>query len=122
MEERASCSIQLAPETPGGMPRSGISATRSYVGRLSGPETHFRQFATTGPKAVMMNAMREFRRREIRAEKGAARLPRHVEEFLGQVLRNRFHDTVLSPLPESMTKLLEAMRGGNDPDHPRGRE
>ena len=58
----------------------------------------------------MNDAMKETRRQEPHTDKGAPRLPRHVEDFLGQVLRNRFHDTVLSPLPDAMTRLVEAMR------------
>lgn len=67
----------------------------------------------------MKDAMNETRRQELRTNRKAPRLPRHVEDFLGQVLRNRMHDTVISPMPEVMTKLVEAIRqrdGSHPPD------
>ena len=66
--------------------------------------------------------MKEIRRLETDADKCAPRLPRHVEDFLGQVLRNRLHDTVLSPLPDVMTKLVEAMRRQKDSIRPGGKD
>lgn len=70
----------------------------------------------------MKDAMTETRRQETLIDKGKPRLPRHVEDFLGQVLRNRLHDTVLSPFPDSMAKLLEAMRQKNGPNQPGGQD
>ena len=66
--------------------------------------------------------MKEVRRPEPHADKEVPRLPRHVENFLGQVLRNRLHDTVISPIPDAMTKLIEAMRRHNVPARPSGQD
>lgn len=66
--------------------------------------------------------MKEVQRPETHADKDAPRLPRHVENFLGQVLRNRLHDTVISPIPDAMTKLIEAMRRQNVPPRPDGQD
>jgi hypothetical protein len=48
------------------------------------------------------------RQRNSRAEnRSASELPRYIIEHIGQVLRNRYREDLLIPVPTEMLKLLE---------------
>jgi hypothetical protein len=53
-------------------------------------------------------------RRHSRAGKSrVANLPRHIIEHIGQVLRNRYREDLLVPIPREMLTVLETTSRSN---------
>ena len=52
------------------------------------------------------------RRQSRGANQRTPHLPRYIIEHIGQVLRNRFREDLLIPVPSEMTDRLKMMRPG----------
>ncbi len=50
----------------------------------------------------------ECQRQSQRENQSRSPLPRYVVDHIGQVLRNRYRDSLLIPVPKEMLTLLEA--------------
>jgi hypothetical protein len=51
-------------------------------------------------------------------DRSTPHLPRHVIEHIGQVLRNRYRNDLLVPVPSEMLKVLDIAGQGSTPALP----